>query len=139
MNGRSVVIETADGRRVHLPNSKVLDSPLVNSSSSSTRRTEVQVRTPGADDIDGTIEAILDAATKSQGVLADPAPVAVVSSIDHDGITMVVQIWHDADPAIGALAVSDAIRQIYASEQRHGRTATVLTPPAPAPAAPPRI
>jgi Mechanosensitive ion channel len=30
MNGRAVIIETFDGRRVHLPNSEVLSNPLVN-------------------------------------------------------------------------------------------------------------
>jgi small-conductance mechanosensitive channel len=139
MNGRSVVIETADGRMVHLPNSKVLDSPLVNGSSRSVRRTEIQVLTSGVDDIDGTIGAVLDAAAQSRGVRADPAPVAIVRSIDHDAITMVVQIWHDAEPGAGANAVSDAIRLIYATEQQHGRTATVFTPPTPPPPAPPRV
>ena len=137
MNGRSVVIETADGRMVHLPNSKVLDNPLVNSSSRSARRTEIQVHTSGVDDIDGTIGAVLAAAAQSRGVLVDPAPIAVVKSIDHDAITMVVQIWHDAEPGAGALAVSDAIRLIYTAEQQHGRTATVFTPPTPPAAAPP--
>jgi len=137
MNGRSVVIETDDGRTVHLPNAKVLDNPLVNSSSNSARRTEIQVHTPGIDNIDGTIEGILAAAAQANGVLADPTPVAVVRSIDQDGITMVVRIWHHAEPVAGSIAVSEAIRLIYAAEQQHGRAATVLTPPAALPAPPP--
>jgi small-conductance mechanosensitive channel len=139
MNGRSVVIETADGRMVHLPNSKVLDNPLINSSSSSARRTEIQVHSSGVDDIDGSIDGILAAAAQADGVLADPVPVAAVRWIDHDSITMIVQIWHDPDPGAGAAAVSDAIRLIYAAEQQHGRTATVFTPPVPAPTPPPHI
>jgi small-conductance mechanosensitive channel len=129
MNGRSVVIETADGRTVHLPNAKVLDSPLVNSSSNSAHRTEIQVQSTGTDDIDGTIAGILAAAGQAHGVLADPAPVAAVRSIAADNITMVVRVWHDPEPGAGASAVSEAIRQIYATEQQHGRTATVFTPP----------
>jgi small conductance mechanosensitive channel len=137
MNGRSVVIETADGRRVHLPNGKVLDNPLVNSSSSSARRTEIQVHSPGTDDIDATIDGIVAAAGQAPGVLADPAPVAVVRSIDHDNITMIVRVWHDPEPGAGAVAVSEVIRRIYAVEQRHGRAATVFTPPSSGPGAPP--
>jgi small conductance mechanosensitive channel len=136
MNGRSVVIETADGRSVHLPNAKVLDNPLVNSSTNAARRTEVQVHTPGTDDIDGTIEGVLAAAAQARGVLAEPAPVAIVRSIDHDNITMIVRIWHDPEPGAATVAVSEAIRLIYATEQQHGRTATVFTPPTAAPAAP---
>jgi hypothetical protein len=139
MNGRSVVIETDDGRTVHLPNAKVLDNPLVNSSTNSARRTEVHVQTPGTDDIDGAIEGILAAAAQASGVLAEPAPVAVVRSIDHDSITMVVRIWHEPTPDAGAAAVSEVIRLIHAAEQQHGRTATVFTPPAAAPAPPHHI
>ncbi len=137
MNGRSVVIDTDDGRAVHLPNAKVLDNPLVTSSPGSARRTEIQVHTPGIDDIDGTIETILAAVGQVQGVLANPAPVAIVRAIDHDGISVIVQIWHDPGAGTSGDAVSDAIRMIYATEQQHGRTATVFTPPTPAPAAPP--
>jgi small-conductance mechanosensitive channel len=136
MNGRSVVIETDDGRTVHLPNAKVLDSPLVNSSANAARRTEIQVHSPGIGDIDGTIEGILAAAGQAHGVLAEPAPVAVVRSIDHDSITMLVRVWHDPRPDAGAAAVSEVIRLIHATEQQHGRSATVFTPPAAAPAPP---
>jgi len=137
MNGSSVVIETDDGRTVHLPNAKVLDNPLVNSSSISARRMEIQVHTPGTDDIDGTIEAILAAVAQVDGALADPAPVAVVSALDHDSISMIVRIWHDPSQGAGVDAASDAVRLIYATEQQHGRAATVFTLPTPAPAAPP--
>jgi small conductance mechanosensitive channel len=44
LNGRSVVIETYDGRAVHLPNAKVLDSPIVNHTTVGARRSEVEVR-----------------------------------------------------------------------------------------------
>ena len=137
MNGRSVVIETDDGRTVHLPNAKVLDNPLVNSSATAARRTEIQVHSSGIDDIDGTIDGILAAAAQAHGVLADPAPAAVVRSIDHDSITMLVRIWHDPEPDAGAAAVSEAIRLIHATEQQHGRTATVFSPPSAPPPPPP--
>src|SRR4051794_39712346 len=48
MNGRSVVIETADGRTVHIPNAKMLDNPLVNASAHALRRSDVEVRPPVA-------------------------------------------------------------------------------------------
>ena len=44
LSSRAVVIRTEDGRTVHLPNSKVLDSPIVNRSTAGHRRSEVEVR-----------------------------------------------------------------------------------------------
>ncbi|HYJ24876.1 MAG TPA: mechanosensitive ion channel domain-containing protein [Acidimicrobiia bacterium] len=44
MNGRAVIIETFDGRRVHLPNSEVLSNPLVKHTDRGARRSDVEVR-----------------------------------------------------------------------------------------------
>src|SRR3954468_21203729 len=55
MNGRSVVIETADGRTVHIPNAKVLDNPLVNASAHALRRSDVEVRAARGAPLDATL------------------------------------------------------------------------------------
>ena len=136
MNGRSVVIETDDGRTVHLPNAKVLDSPLVNSSTHAARRTEIHVHSAGVDDVDGTIARLLAVAAQGEGVLADPAPMAVVTSIDHENIMMLVRIWHEPEPDSEAAAVTSVIRLIYSTEQQRGRAVAVFVPSAPAPTPP---
>ena len=49
MDSRAVVIETFDGRTVHLPNSEVLGDPLINHSTKGARRSEVEVRVRSKD------------------------------------------------------------------------------------------
>ena len=44
LNSRTVVLETYDGRTVHVPNAKMVQDPIVNHSSRGLRRSEVQVR-----------------------------------------------------------------------------------------------
>src|SRR6185312_3350029 len=44
LNGRSVVITTVDGRMVHVPNSQLLNQPLVNHSELGRRRSQINVR-----------------------------------------------------------------------------------------------
>ena len=45
LNSRTVVLETYDGRTVHVPNAKMVQDPIVNHSARGLRRSEVQVRT----------------------------------------------------------------------------------------------
>ena len=125
LNGRSVVIETDDGQTVHLPNSKVLDNPIVNNSTTAAHRTEVEVRSAGSDDVDATVEAILAATTAVAGVLADPAPVVLVRAIAPEEVTTVVRFWHD--PSSGALVASAVVRGIAIAERSRGIVATVVT------------
>ena len=63
MNSRAVVIETFDGRMVHLPNSKVLDEPLANHTLLGARRADVEVRVERT----GSVTDILDAAACGRG------------------------------------------------------------------------
>ncbi len=135
LNGRSVVIETDDGQTVHLPNSKVLENPIVNNSTTAAHRTEVEVRSAGSDDIDATVDAVLTATTAVAGVLADPEPVVLVRSIAPEGVTTVVRFWHD--PTSGSQVASAVVRGIAAAERGRGIVATVVvTPPAASPAPP---
>jgi small-conductance mechanosensitive channel len=119
---------------VHLPNGKVLDSPIVNNSTTAAHRTDVEVRSAGSDDVDSTVDAILAATRAVAGVLADPAPVVLVRAIAPEGVTTVVRFWHD--PSSGAPVSSAVVRALAASEQSRGIVATVMTPPAASPTPP---
>ena len=58
MDSRAVVIETFDGRTVHLPNSEVLGDPLINHSTKGARRSEVEVRVRSKD-VEGTGQRLI--------------------------------------------------------------------------------
>jgi small conductance mechanosensitive channel len=124
LNGRSVVIETADGKMVHLPNAKVLDSPIVNSSTSAARQGEVEVRSAGVDDVDGTVDAVIAATASVPGVLAEPAPVMLLQQIEPKQLTALVHFWHGPDS--GPSVVSAVVRGIAEAERRRGVVTTVL-------------
>ena len=49
LNSRTVVFETVDGRRAHVPNAKMLAETFTNNSRRSARRSEVQVRVERTD------------------------------------------------------------------------------------------
>jgi small-conductance mechanosensitive channel len=121
------VIETDDGQTVHLPNSKVLSSPIVNRSTLAARRTEVEVRSAGSDDIDATVHALLEATNNVSGVHTDPVPEVFVRGVEPARLTTVVRFWHDA--SAGATVASDVVRAIADAQRRRGVSSAVITPP----------
>jgi small-conductance mechanosensitive channel len=135
LNGRSVIIKTYDGRVVHLPNSKVLDAPIFNHSTVGVRRSDIEVRAAGVDAPTAVVEAIRSTTASTDGVLPDPAPVAIVTAIEPDRVTAVVRCWHEplAGPTVTA-AVIDAVWSMLAARGLH---ATVVSPPPAKPAPPP--
>jgi small conductance mechanosensitive channel len=133
LNGRAVVIETFDGRVVHLPNSEVLGKPLINRSIRGMRRSEIELRTPGvADNL--PIGDVLDAVTQTKGVLPDPAPDVLVTAVDPQTITMLVRFWHS--PETGTEVSSSVVAGLSRKAGSSGWTATAMTPHPPEPVTP---
>lgn len=112
LNGRSVVILTRDGRTVHVPNSSMLENPIVNFTSSGRHRSEVQVRIETtADAAEIARQTILKAAADHEEVQAEPAPRLITTSIEPARIGVTLQFWHapvPAPPIVSAVADSVA-------------------------------
>jgi small-conductance mechanosensitive channel len=116
INGRSVVLLTADGRRVHIPNSVALDSPLVNYSPARANRDEIEVRAMlEATDRDDLVRTIADTVAAVDGVDGDH-PVQVLTVLDApDRLTVRARFWRDpmdgptVDSAV-VVAVADDLR-----------------------------
>jgi small conductance mechanosensitive channel len=134
LNSRAVVIETADGRSVHLPNAELLDNALVNNTAAGARRSEVEVRL-GSDDPGAVRRRVISATVAVDGVMADPAPTGAYTAIEPDRVTLRVRFWHD--PAAGVTVTSDVVHAIAAASSHDGGTATVVAPPPVAPLTPP--
>lgn len=130
MNGRSVIVETFDGRTVHLPNADLLASPLVNESTRGARRSELEVvveSEAGQYEPDRVISVIAGV----PGVLPDPAPAVFVRSIGPEQVTLLIRFWHL--PQDG-MSVSSALVAALAAEARdHGETVSVAASPSPPP------
>jgi small-conductance mechanosensitive channel len=106
LQGRAVVVETWDGKLVHLPNSEVLNNPLVNDTHRGARRSELEVRVASRD-ARSTREAVLRAVTSASGVLSDPEPRVYLTAIDPDRVTTLVHFWHA--PSVSFSVTSDVL------------------------------
>ncbi|SDU78799.1 mechanosensitive ion channel family protein [Jiangella alkaliphila] len=128
LNSRSVIIETSDGRTVHLPNRKLLDNPLVNHTAAGRHASAIQVRIGGPHRADAA-ERVAEALSRLPSVLAEPAPTVLVSAVEADRTTMTATCWHD--PHVGATVTSAAVVAISERLADLGMPVSVVAPPAP--------
>lgn len=135
INGRSVVLETSDGTVVHVPNSKVLQNPLVNNSVVAHRRSDIEVRTAWTDDIAELQDVIARSLDGLDELLAEPAPSVRVTGTDPARITLLVRVWHP--PSRQAPATSSGVIAIAIALRGRNIDATVIAPPPDAPLTPP--
>ncbi|UJP10719.1 mechanosensitive ion channel family protein [Microbacterium sp. KUDC0406] len=135
LNARAVILVTADGATVHVPNSKLLSDSVVNLSSHGRSRSQVQVRLERRDD--DTVEALLarlaGVAGTASAAVSDPA--ATVSAVSPARVIATVGFWHP--PADGASATSDVVRALADAFHAEQREATVTGASTPLPLTPP--
>jgi small-conductance mechanosensitive channel len=132
-SSRAVVVETADGRLVHLPNAELLDNPLVNNTVAGARRSEIEVRMESHDPV-AARRRIMAATAAVDGVLTDPAPMGLFTAVEPDRVTVRVRFWHD--PMAGVTVTSDVVQAVAAAVTHDGGTGTAVAPPPVAPLTP---
>ena len=137
LNGRSVVIVTRDGRTVHVPNSQVLESPMVNHSALGHRRSDIQVRAAAEGSrVEELTALISDAAHAVDGVHRREPVAVIVQTVEADRLTLLVRFWHH--PLTTATIVSPVVTAVAGALDAAGVRSTVtsdlplapLTPPA---------
>lgn len=126
LNNRTVILETYDGVRVHVPNSAVISEPLVNGSALGARRSEVEVRLadlrPGeADDV------LLPTVAAVPGVLTAPAPDVLHVAADALRSTLRLRFWHG--PTDGAAVSSAVVAALGVALRPRAATWAVDAPP----------
>lgn len=133
LNGRSVIVTTADGRTAHVPNIKLLSDILVNDSRHGARRSEVQVRVARADgrELATVVDLLADAAAQAEGVHARESVHVLIREISKERWIVRLQFWHH--PLHGATVTSGVIATV-ATALDEASIAAVVTD---APAAPP--
>ncbi|UYO95719.1 mechanosensitive ion channel family protein [Microbacterium sp. M28] len=133
LNGRSVIVTTADGRTVHVPNIKLLSDILVNDSRHGARRSEVQVRVGRGDgrELSSVLALVRDAASRAEGVHARESVTALVREVSDERWILRVRFWHHP---LHAVAVTSAVVTVVAAALEDAGIPSVVTD---SPVAPP--
>lgn len=92
----TTTMDTADNRRLILPNGAVFGAVIENISYHATRRLDVAVGSEYTADLDQTRNILLDAAKTLPTVLPDPEPAAVLLDLGDSSINWSVRVWVNA-------------------------------------------
>ena len=89
----STLFDASDNRRIIVPNGKIYGSIIENITFHDTRRLEIEVGTDYSADIRYTREVLLNAVKSLDGVLAEPAPAAILKGLGGSSIDWSVRAW----------------------------------------------
>lgn len=122
VGARSVEIRTLDRVSILVPNSRFLESEVVNwSHGDPTFRLRVPVGVAYGSDVSGVRTALLEAARGHSSVLAEPPPRVEFGGFGDSALEFELQVWA-TDPRIQARLKSDLNYRIEASLRRRGIT-----------------
>ncbi|RPG15898.1 MAG: mechanosensitive ion channel family protein [Phycisphaera sp. TMED9] len=92
----NTVLTTGDNQTVIIPNNSISTGVLVNSSTQSTRRIQIDVGIGYEDDIDEARQVVMDLIAKDDRVHAEPAPMVAVGALGASSVDLVIRFWVDA-------------------------------------------
>lgn len=110
-------LDTYDGLRVMLPNSKLVDGKIINYTTRGIRRVDHGVSASYDDGTEAVRAACLRAVERTAGVLPDPAPQVVLSAYGESAITYRVRFWAKTEDYWDAYNSSlEEIRRCFAED-----------------------
>lgn len=96
VNLRSVKMRTFDGEEVYVPNSMVLENPIVNWTRTPTRRTVLTVGVAYDTDLAEAQRLITEAVSKIEEIEDHPEVQAFVEEFGESSINFAIRYWHGA-------------------------------------------
>lgn len=81
MDFRTTNIETFDGQNVFIPNSMIINNPLINYTYDSKRRIDFTIQVDYTNDLDKAKKIILNSIKKVKDVLDEPKPMVIVDEL----------------------------------------------------------
>lgn len=89
----NTVINTPDNKRIIVPNGAISNGIITNYSTEETRRVDFVFGIGYGDDIGKAKEIIAAEIARDQRVLAEPAPMIVVSNLGDSSVDLTVRVW----------------------------------------------
>ena len=106
---RATTIRTYDGRRVVIPNAELFTNAVIVNTAYEQRRLQYDVGIGYGDDIARARALILEAMRETEGVLADPAPDALVVDLAESSVNIRARWWVDPPRRADVLDAQDRV------------------------------
>lgn len=113
VNSRVVVLDSIDNRRVFIPNTTVLSSPIINLTHRRVRMSSVLLDVEYGTDLDDACRIAADSLADVEGVRGRPEPTAMVTSFEASAVRITLRFWHDSNLLAEWVAVDVASRAAY--------------------------
>jgi len=120
ITGRTVVIETVDGEKVHIPNKTVIDNPVVNLTELGSRRSTLGVGVAYGTDLDRAKRVLEETAAACELAHDDPPPEALVSEFGDSAVEFQLLFWHDPLVLDQYRATDGVARAVARALKQHG-------------------
>ena len=115
INVRSTAIKTRDYRRVHIPNTDVLDDTIVVHSAFDRKRSELELEIEYGADMAETTQILIEAAAGVEGVHAEPPPYVRARRFGTGTFVLLLRWWHDASLSGGSRTLDGVVRAVKTS------------------------
>jgi small conductance mechanosensitive channel len=129
LNTRATVLVTLEGNHVRIPNSVIFKEIMVNATASPSFRNSFDVVIPNEASTAVAIEQIATALRNQKGVLADPAPRALVEALEPGGVRLRVYLWSPTHGVDWSQLMSDARLKVKIALQEAGIWSTPASAP----------
>jgi small-conductance mechanosensitive channel len=120
LTSRVTILMTADGNHLQLPNGLVFKSVLLNHSRNPKRRFDFETSVDGQASWHRAMDVGIDTLASLDGVLADPAPSALIRSLSNDGAVLQFHGWIDQTSNDLARTRSEAMRRVRKALRQAG-------------------
>jgi small conductance mechanosensitive channel len=117
---RTTVIETSDGRWVHVPNSQVLNDVIVNYTTLGRRRSSFEVMVRYDEDLQLTLSTMRLALTQVDVIHTDPRPEVQVVRMLGQLVVIRALVWHPPALAAQRAALDEGIGRVIADLRTAG-------------------
>ncbi len=112
LSSRATILITADGNHVRIPNATVFKAVILNYTRNPERRLEFKVGVDPDCDLARAVAVAQDTLGGMEGILADPAPMALIDELGDFAVTLTVSAWVDQNRNDFLKARSEAIRRV---------------------------
>ncbi len=119
LTSRDTVLMTLDGNHLRIPNGSVINKELINYTRNPLRRFEFAVGVSVDLDLNDARNVGLETLRALRGILADPAPAALVEELGDSAVVLRFFAWIDQTDSDFLKARSEAIRMVKSAFDEH--------------------
>ena len=112
IGSHSTVLESVDGVKSYIPNTSMLGEMVNVYTALDARRAEFEMSLPAGTDIEKALGIISKSLATADGVVSNPAPDVLATSLDQDAMIVTARIWYSSSLKSDSAPVSCAIRAV---------------------------